>query len=86
MSTEATASRRSRAQDRAGSQPSSGPSLLGMPSREALVDLKDLVEKDALRSVIERTYPLDAVADAIRHVEAGGVAGKITVTVGAGEP
>ncbi|WP_404386210.1 transglutaminase-like domain-containing protein [Knoellia locipacati] len=39
MSVDATASRRSRAQDRAGGQPSSGPSLLGMPSREALVDL-----------------------------------------------
>ena len=44
------------------------------------------MEKGALRSVIERTYSLNDVADAIRHVEAGGVAGKIAVTVGAGQP
>lgn len=60
--------------------------LLTKPSSEALTDLKDLVEKGALRPVIERTYPLDEIADAIRHVEAGGVAGKITVSVGTGEP
>lgn len=57
--------------------------LLTKSSPEALVELKDLVEKGALRSVIERTYPLDEVADAVRHVEAGGVAGKIAVSVGA---
>jgi NADPH:quinone reductase-like Zn-dependent oxidoreductase len=56
--------------------------FLSQSSREALIDVKNLVEKGALRSVIERTYPLDEVADAIRHVEAGGVAGKIAVTVG----
>lgn len=60
--------------------------FLSRSSREALVDLKELVEKGELRSVIEHTYPLDEIADAIRHVEAGGVAGKITVTVGAGGP
>ncbi|MFK5647968.1 NAD(P)-dependent alcohol dehydrogenase [Ornithinimicrobium sp. LYQ121] len=55
--------------------------FLSQTSREALVDLKNLVEKGDLRSVIECTYPLDDVADAIRHVEGGGVAGKIAVTV-----
>jgi len=39
MSTEATASRRARAKERPARKPSSGPSLFGMPSRDALVDL-----------------------------------------------
>jgi NADPH:quinone reductase-like Zn-dependent oxidoreductase len=55
--------------------------FLSRPSRDALLALKDLVERGAVRPVVERTYPLEQVADAIRDVEAGGVAGKVAITV-----
>ena len=36
-------------------------------------------EVDALR--LERTYPLDQVPDALRHVAAGTVRGKVAITL-----
>lgn len=56
-------------------------SFLSQPSREALVDLKNLVDTGALRPVVERSYPLDEDSDALRHVESGAVAGKIALTL-----
>jgi NADPH:quinone reductase-like Zn-dependent oxidoreductase len=47
--------------------------------------LTDMVLAGRLRPVVERTYPLDQVADALRHVLEGRARGKVLVTV-EGEP
>jgi NADPH:quinone reductase-like Zn-dependent oxidoreductase len=43
--------------------------------------LRDLIEAGQLRSVIDSTYPLDRVADALEHMGNGHPQGKIVVTV-----
>ena len=46
-----------------------------------LVALKELVEAGKLSPVIDRRYPLSAVADALRHVGSRQTRGKVVVTV-----
>jgi len=55
--------------------------MLASPSMEDLVYLKDLLEAGKLKPVIEKTYTLDGVADAIRHLEEGHVKGKLIIKV-----
>lgn len=50
-------------------------------STEHLLRLKELIETGDVRPVIDRTYDFREVPDAIRHLERGGVRGKIAVTV-----
>ena len=40
-------------------------------ARAFVAFLKDLMETGKFRAVIDRKYPLDAIADAYRYVEAG---------------
>ncbi len=46
-----------------------------------LVFLKQLVETQKVRPVIDRHYPLSETADAIRYLEAGHAQGKVVITV-----
>jgi len=46
-----------------------------------LVFLKQLVEAQKVRPVIDRRYPLSETADAIRYLEAGHAQGKVVITV-----
>ena len=46
-----------------------------------LMVLRDLIEAGKLRSVIDRTYPLDEAGAAMAYVEAGHARGKVVVTV-----
>jgi NADPH:quinone reductase-like Zn-dependent oxidoreductase len=46
-----------------------------------LLTLKELVEAGNLTPVIDRTYPLSAVPEAMRYLGAGHVPGKVVVTV-----
>ncbi|HYP44188.1 MAG TPA: NAD(P)-dependent alcohol dehydrogenase [Propionibacteriaceae bacterium] len=50
-------------------------------SRHDLERLRDLIEDGELTPVIERTYPLSASAEAVRHLETGHVRGKLTISV-----
>jgi NADPH:quinone reductase-like Zn-dependent oxidoreductase len=45
------------------------------------VALTDLIEAGTVVPVIDRTYPLEQAADAIRYLEGGHVAGKLVLTV-----
>lgn len=49
--------------------------------REDLLALADLLTTGQVGSVIDRTYPLDEAADALRYVAAGHTRGKVVITV-----
>jgi NADPH:quinone reductase-like Zn-dependent oxidoreductase len=62
------------------------PQLAGMryvsPSRrEGMAELTELLTSGDLEPVVDRTYPLAAVPEAIRYLESGAVQGKVVVTV-----
>ena len=49
--------------------------------RQDLLTLADLLTTGQITPVIDRTYPLDEAADAMRYVAAGHTRGKVVVTV-----
>ena len=48
---------------------------------DRLVVLKDLIEARKITPVIDRTFPLSEVPEAIRYLESGRVRGKVVITV-----
>ena len=55
--------------------------VLAKPNQQDLLFIKALMEASKVTAVIERRYPLIAVPDAIRYLEAGHAKGKIVITV-----
>lgn len=51
------------------------------PSSENLVALRELVESGKVTPVVDRTFPLDQVAAAIRYVEVEHARAKVVITV-----
>src|SRR5919106_1573830 len=49
---------------------------------DRLVLLKELIEAGKVTPVIDRTFPLSEVPDAIRYLETGQARGKVVITVG----
>ncbi len=55
--------------------------LLLKPNKKDLVFVKELLEAGKVVPVIDRRYPLNEVADAIRYLEEGHARGKIAITL-----
>jgi NADPH:quinone reductase-like Zn-dependent oxidoreductase len=50
-------------------------------NHEDMIVLKDLIEAGKVTPVVDRTYPLEEVPDAIRHMREGQARGKLVITV-----
>lgn len=51
--------------------------------RADLDQLRELVEANKLRPIIDRTYPLEETGEALRYVEDGRARGKVVIRIGA---
>jgi NADPH:quinone reductase-like Zn-dependent oxidoreductase len=57
--------------------------LFPIPKHDQLMvgHLRDLIESGQFRPVIDRTYPLDQIADAYRYVETGQKTGNVVISL-----
>jgi len=57
--------------------------LLAHQNKADLAVLHELLDTGKVTPVIDRTYPLSAVAEAIGYLEQGQARGKVVITTGA---
>ncbi|MFL5238781.1 MAG: NAD(P)-dependent alcohol dehydrogenase [Rhizomicrobium sp.] len=55
--------------------------MMSDPQHNDMVYLRDLMAAGKVKPVIDRTYKLEQIADAIRYLEAGHARGKVVLTV-----
>jgi NADPH:quinone reductase-like Zn-dependent oxidoreductase len=51
-------------------------------TKEDLTALGNLMQAGKVKAVIDRTYPLSQIAEAMRYLEAGHARGKVVITMG----
>ena len=56
-----------------------GRPYIAIPKNEDLVVLKELIEAGKVTPVIDRTYPLSEVPEALRYLEKGLALGKLVI-------
>lgn len=54
----------------------------GNMTKENLQEIAKLAEAGSLRPVVERTYPFEEAADAVRHLEVEHARGKVVISMG----
>ena len=57
------------------------PAFLAKRSKADLIILKGLIESGKLRPIIDRSYPMAEIAEAVRYLETGHARGKVVITV-----
>jgi NADPH:quinone reductase-like Zn-dependent oxidoreductase len=55
--------------------------MMAQPSTADLTLLAGMVESGKLKAVIDRTYKLEQIAEAVRYVEEGHARGKVIIIV-----
>jgi NADPH:quinone reductase-like Zn-dependent oxidoreductase len=55
--------------------------FISKENHEDLIALKELIESGKVAPVIDRTYPLSEVPEAVRYLEEGHAQGKVVITV-----
>jgi NADPH:quinone reductase-like Zn-dependent oxidoreductase len=55
--------------------------LLAQPNKAHLTSVSELLQAGKIKPMIDRSYPLSEVAEAIRYLEAGHAQGKVVITV-----
>ena len=55
--------------------------FINKENHEDMIVLKELIEAGKVTPVIDRTYPLSEVPEAIRYLEGGSARGKVVITV-----
>jgi NADPH:quinone reductase-like Zn-dependent oxidoreductase len=55
--------------------------FIAAQSRDDLVVLRGLLESGKVTPVIDRTYPVAEVPDAVRYLQTGHARGKVVVTI-----
>ena len=55
--------------------------MLAELNKKDLTVLADMMQAGTVKPVIDRTYPLSQIADAIRYLEQGHARGKVIITV-----
>jgi NADPH:quinone reductase-like Zn-dependent oxidoreductase len=55
--------------------------LSHQPNQDDLISVAGLMEAGKVKPVIDRRFPLEETADALRHYEAGHMQGKVVITV-----
>ncbi len=56
--------------------------MLTDPKQKDLIELADLMQSGKVKPVIDRTYPLSQIVDAIKYLEEGHARGKVIILVG----
>src|SRR5207237_9162466 len=60
--------------------------IIAIANTKDLQVLKDLIEAARVRPIIDRTYALSEVPDAMRYLKAGHARGKLVISVRASDP